>query len=115
MLKTRANLLSEDERKTIEAKQQNESQKEIKLRNDLNEVFGTAAGMNVLRWLMEQAGVFVPPVIIDKTTWEVKDKAMIYNGGRVSLYLQIRKYLDPSITSPVENNGLAKDDGDIFS
>lgn len=116
MLKTRENLLSEDQRKELEAKQKIEKQKERKLAADLNEVFGSGAGMNVLRWLMEQTGVFKSPIILDPQTWDVKDKAMIYNGGRVSVYLMIRKYLNPSITGPVENNGLTKDEPiDIFS
>lgn len=110
MLKTRENLLTEDQRKTLEAKQKTEEQKKRKLIADINQTFGTGHGMNVLRWLMEECGVFKSPIIVDQQTWDVKDKAMIYNGGRVSVYLSIRKYLDPKITGPVENNGLAKDE-----
>lgn len=116
MLKTRENLLTDDQRKAIEVKQKTESQKERKLTKDLNQVFGSAAGMNVLRWLMDQSGVHESPIVIDKATWEVKEKAMIYNAGRISMYLLIRKRLDPSITKPVENKGLAQDEAvDIFS
>lgn len=114
MLETRKNLLTEDQRKALEAKENIKAQKEAKLRADLNEVFGTGAGLNVLRWLMDECGIFKQPIIVDPQTWDVKDKAMIYNGGRISMYLMIRQRLNPSITQPVENQGLAKDD-DIFS
>lgn len=110
MLKTRENLLPEDKRKELQTEEKARAQKEAKLRSDLNVVFASAEGMNVLRWLMEQSGVFASPVVIDRATWEVKDKAMLYNAGRVSIYLQIRKYLSPSVTMPVENKGLAMDD-----
>lgn len=116
MLQTRENLLTPDQRKAIEAQEKVKKQKERKLISDMNQCFATGAGMNVLRWIMNECGIFAPPLIIDRQTWDVKEKAMIYNAGRVDLYLRIRKHLDPSITMPVENQGLAKDDpNDIFS
>ena len=117
MLHTRENLLTENERKEREVKEQARKQKEQKLQRDLNTAFGTAEGMNALRFILEQAGLFKSPVIVDPKTWDVKDKAMIYNSGRVSMYLAIRKYLSPEITKPVENQGLAIDESefDIFT
>jgi len=117
MLKTRKNILTEDQIKQHENEEKSRVQKEAKIRRNLNIVFGSSEGMEVLRWIMDQSGIFASPVVIDRATWEVKDKAMLYNSGRVSMYLQIRKYLSPSITMPVENQGLRIDESDdyIFS
>lgn len=113
MLKTRENLLPDDQRKELEAKQKVESQKNARLAADLNEVFATGAGMNVLRFIMDQCGFLKPSVVYNKETFDVQDKATVYNEARRNLYLQIRKYLKPSITTPVENNGLAIDETPI--
>lgn len=116
MLETRKNLLTEDQRKAFEAKEKEQTQKDAKLRADLNQVFATGAGMNVLRWLMDECGFLKPSVVYNKETFEVQDKATVYNEARRNLYLRIRRYLSPSITTPVENKGLAVDDEtDIFS
>lgn len=113
MLKTRENLLSEDQRKALEAKQKADDQKHTRLAADLNEVFSTGPGMNVLRFIMDECGFLRPSVVYSKATFEVQDKATVYNEARRNLYLQIRKYLKPSITTPVENGGLAIDEPPI--
>lgn len=113
MLETRKNLLSDDQRKALEAKEKSEGQKERRIAADMNEVFATGAGMNVLRWIMDECGFLKPSVVYNKETYDVQDKATVYNEARRNLYLRLRKYLKPSITTPVENRGLAIDESDV--
>jgi len=72
------------------------------LTSDMRKVFGSDAGVRVLRWLMVECGYQSQSVVADKTTQNIYTDSTIYNEARRNLYLQMRSYLDAKTLIPVE-------------
>jgi len=69
---------------------------------DMNKVFGSDAGVRVLRHIMKECGYQLPGVAFSRQSEEICPLNTIYDGARRNVYLQIRKYLSPKVLIPVE-------------
>lgn len=87
------------------------------LRKDFDETFASAAGQNVLRWIMDQCGYQRPSVTVDPASTEINPLSTVYNESRRNLYLGIRALTNRDILAKVELKGMERDEEmvDLFS
>lgn len=70
------------------------------LRADMNETFSTAAGKNVLGWIMRQCGYNEPATTA--INGRLDADATMYNAMRQGLYLTLRRFINPETLREVE-------------
>ena len=84
-------------------KQHKEMQRKLKsLRMDFAICFGTPEGRKVLKWILQNSGYGESLVGGNPTLGMDVAQGTIYNGGRVSLYIEMRKLIPHEILKTVE-------------
>ncbi len=73
-----------------------------KISKACNTVFSTKEGRVLLKYLVEESGIFKGSVLSSGQTGEILEKATIYNEGRRSLYLDLRDLIRPDILKKAE-------------
>jgi len=69
-----------------------DNKQEKKLKDILAELVKTQVGLDFLKWLRKRSG-FGRNVLIVNSQLDVKTDAMVYDIGRMSIYVEIRKLL----------------------
>ena len=88
---------------------EHKQKRDLQLISDMRKVFGSDAGVRVLRWLMIECGYQAQSVVADKHTQQIYKESTIYNEARRNLYLQMRRYMTPKILMPVEIQPMTPD------
>jgi hypothetical protein len=73
-----------------------------KLRRRINGTFDTVSGLKTLRFIAEMCGHNKTSVCVNPTAAEINEKAMVFNEGRRSVYLELRKFLDGELLFKAE-------------
>jgi hypothetical protein len=75
-----------------------------RIRASFKAVAKTAAGRDVLHYLMQECGFLLSDVVSDPKSGELLPLASLYNQGRRNVYVgSIRPMLDPKTASVIEN------------
>lgn len=82
----------------------NANAEQERVKQAMNEVFNSPAGIIVLQWLAKECGHNEP--ILGALQGGIDEKATLYQAMRLNLYLKIRKYLPFNILKEVEFNNV---------
>lgn len=75
---------------------------EAKVRSALDVVARTHAGEDLLIWLFHLCGYNESSIVIDTASGEILERASEHNEARRSVYLDIRKKMDPELRARIE-------------
>lgn len=104
--------VSDKRRKRPEQLEQEEAlkgearQKVAQVTKDISETFASGHGQRTLKWIMDQCGYQAASNIADPTTGEILVNGTIYNEGRRTFYLNLRKMVHKDTLRAVEVDGL---------
>lgn len=95
-----------------EAKQQQERDRaellekrrraEAKVRSAVNHLAATREGSDFLVWLFHLCGYNQASTVVDPVSGDVLERATDHNEARRSVYIDVRKRLDPELRAKIE-------------
>lgn len=75
---------------------------EARLRGDVDNVLRTASGRALFRYLFKICGYSKSSIVVNPRTFEVNERAVVYNESRRSVYVQLRQAATKELLTPVE-------------
>lgn len=90
-------------------RQKLEKEKSARLRSDLAIAFATPEGLNALKFLKALSGFEQNPVGGNPSLGMDVTQGTLYNCGRLSMYLELRKLLPPRILKQIEYDQLEEE------